>query len=133
MQATTNDVFFTDSQGISYNSSKAGKVIQRNYNLDVAPVIIILATHDVKSPLFVSQLTNIEKLNAEKYGYLLVISNSKNANKSGYHTSPKQAKSILKDSKFKMIIYDRQGNTAIETTRVISESELEKHLTTPLI
>ncbi len=128
-QTTINDISFHDSQGIDYESSSAGEIIKKNYNLDSLPAIIVLATSDVKLPSFVSQLNNINIFNAEEYEYLLVTANTINIDSSGYYTSSEQAESILKGSAFKIIIISRQGNIAIESTKVLSAVELKKHLT----
>jgi hypothetical protein len=127
-QTTINDISFRDSQGIKYESSSAGEIIKKNYNLDSLPAIIVLATSDVELPFFVSQLSNIDLFNAEKYEYLLVTANTGNVDSSGYYTSSEQAESILKGSAFKIIIINRQGNIVIESTKILSAVELKKHL-----
>lgn len=132
-KTTINDVSFHDSQGVEYEFSNAGKKIKKSYNLNSFPAIIVLATIDVKLPLFISQLSNVNMLNAEEYEYLLVTANTRNVDISGYYTSIEQAESILKESEFKVIILNGQGDIVIESTNILSASQLKKHLTKPSI
>lgn len=128
-QTTVNGILFHDAQGIAYESSSAGQIIKKNYNLDALPTIIVLATSDINSPLFMSQLKNINAFNAEEYGYLLVIANAANIDSSGYYTSIEEAGSILKDREFKMIIMNGQGDLVIDSTKILEAVELKKYLT----
>jgi hypothetical protein len=128
-QTTVNSILFHDAQGIAYESSSAGQIIKKNYNLDSFPTIIVLATNDIKSPLFMSQLKDINAFNAEEYGYLLVIANAANIDSSGYYTSIEEAESILKDNEFKIIIMKGQGDLVIESTKTLGTVELKKYLT----
>ncbi|MCP4493991.1 MAG: hypothetical protein GY820_42820, partial [Gammaproteobacteria bacterium] len=127
-KTTIKGVSFYDTQGIEYRFSSAGKTIQKNYDLDSIPVIIVLATSDVNLPLYISQLTNVNMFNAEEYEYLLIAANSKNVDSSGYYTSTEQAELILKGSPFKILIFNGQGNLIVESTNLISAIELKKHL-----
>jgi len=128
-QTTVNGILFHDTQGITYESSSAGQIIKKNYNLDSFPTIIVLATSDIKSPLFMSQLKSINTFNAEEYGYLLVIANAVNVDSSGYYTSIEEAASILKGNEFKITIMNGQGDLVIESTKTLDAVELKKHLT----
>lgn len=128
-QTTVNGILFHDTQGTAYESSSAGQIIKKNYNLNSFPTIIVLATSDIKSPLFMSQLKNINAFNAEEYGYLLVIANAENIDSSGYYTSIEEAESILKGNEFKMIIMNGQGDLVIESTKTLGAVELKKYLT----
>ena len=128
-QTTVNGILFHDTQGITYESSSAGQIIKKNYNLDSFPTIIVLATSDIKSPLFMSQLKSINTFNAEEYGYLLVIANAENIDSSGYYTSIEEAASILKGNEFKITIMNGQGDLVIESTKTLDAVELKKHLT----
>jgi len=130
---TIKDGSFYDAQGIEYRFSNAGETIKKEYNLDSMPVIIVLATSDVNFPLFISQLTNVNMLNAEEYEYLLVTASSKGVDSSGYYTSTEQAELILKGSPFKILIFNGQGNLVVESTNLISAIDLKKHLTKPSI
>ncbi|MBL4608651.1 MAG: hypothetical protein JKY01_12595 [Pseudomonadales bacterium] len=132
-QISINEVLFYDSQGIEYKFSSAGKTIQKNYNLDSMPVIIVLATSDVKLPLFISQLSNVNIFNAEEYEYLLVTANTRSVDSSGYYTSTEQAELILKGKEFKIVIFNSQGNMIVESTNLISANGLKTHLTKPSI
>ena len=128
-QTTVNDILFHDAQGITYESSSAGQIIKKNYNLDSFPTLIVLATSDIESPLFMSQLNNINAFNAEEYGYLLVIANAVNIDSSGYYTSIEEAESILKGNEFKITIMNGQGDLVIESTKTLDAVELKKYLT----
>lgn len=128
-QIAINDISFHDAQGVAYQSSSAGKIIKKNYNLDSLPVIIVLATRDVRLPIFISQLSNVNMLNAEEYEYLLVIANTKSIDSSGYYTRTEQAESVLKGSDFKITIIDGQGNRVVESPKALGVAALKKHLT----
>jgi len=106
-----------------------GTVIKKEYGLDENPKLILLATSNSDLDKFKSQLKIIKEIDAEKFQYLYVIANSKTLNKSGYHTSIFDAKNILGNSTFKIIIYDQNGILVRNSALVLGKNMILQHLT----
>ena len=119
---------FYDSHGKSYHSSTASLNLEREYQLDGKPGLVIVATTSENVSKFKQQMSVIHKVNPEQMQYLYVIANSEKEDVSGYYTEKIVAKKILAGDSFKIIIYDEKGKVLRKSTEVIGEEKLRYYL-----
>ena len=122
-------VMFSDSHGKYYRSDTVGGIIKNEYGLNENLSLILLATSNSDSEEFKSQLKIIKEIDAEEFQYLYVIANSDTLNKSGYYTSKIDAKNILGNTKFKIIIYDQHGDLVQSSSAVLEKKTILYYLT----
>lgn len=125
----SEEITFFDAYGKRYSSNTVGAVIKKEYDLNEKPKLILLATSNSDLEEFKSQLRIIKEIDAEKFQYLYVIANVETVDKSGYHTSRIDAKKILGNSAFKIIIYDQNGTLAQSSKAVVDKKVILHHLT----
>ncbi len=75
-----------------------------------------------------AQLEIMSTLDAEELQYLYVIANSEKVDSSGYHMQTTESERILSGDDFKIIVYDENGSAILIENKVVSETDLEKHL-----
>ncbi len=125
----SKEITFSDSHGKHYSSSTVGSTIKKEYDLNEKPKLILLATSNSDLEEFKSQLRIIKEIDAEKFQYLYVIANTETVNNSGYHTSKMDAKKILGNAAFKIMIYVQNGTLVQSSKAVIDKKAILNHLT----
>jgi len=125
----SEEITFSDSHGKHYSSNTVGAIIKKEYDLNEKPKLLLLATSNSNLEAFKSQLRIIKEIDAEKFQYLYVIANIETVDKSGYHTSKMDAKRILGNAAFKIIIYDQNGTLVQSSKAVVDKKVILHHLT----
>jgi len=130
--ASTNELTeftFYDSHGNEYNSLTAPSNLKKEFNIDVKPRMVVIATSSKSNTKYKEQIDIISKVNAEEMQYLYVVASSKEEDHSGYYVEKMNSERILVGDDFKVIVYDEIGQIVIKSTNVIGVVELKNHLT----
>lgn len=141
--STKKEVIFYSASGSAkykkYNTATFRKEINEVYRVAPETIVdkmVVVAAKDRESPEFISQSNVLHSIHAEKYAYIHIRANIENPGvdyRDAYHTDVKQAEIILNGSPFKIIVFDENGGVIVESTSVISRSELEQYLTRPKV
>jgi nitrate reductase NapAB chaperone NapD len=119
--------FFETNQIRKYNTSSFAKEFKHRFKGQNVPVTIIVATKDSSNDKFNSQLKSLYSIDVdtvESLGFIVVEANAEKRNDDVYHTSIKQAQTILGMEAFKILFYDRTGKFIKSETTVMTNDEI---------
>lgn len=123
-----SNIYFHDSYKTSYELKTAPHILQKEYNLENPPKLILLATSKNELELFKLQLNEIYQIDAEEINYIYIIANAEKEYKGQYYTSMNTAKRILSGKMFKIIIFNEQGKIIKNSDQVLYKEKLKKIL-----
>lgn len=120
---------FYDSGGNPYQLFSAGEKIKQEYNLLKKPKIVLVATKERQSSELKKQLSAIYQVDAEELGFILILTNAEQPDKSGYYTDKMTAKDILNQDSFRIVIINEAARPIASSNTPISSEDLKNYLT----
>ncbi len=120
---------FYDSSNKVYALVSAPSQLMREYGLVNKPKMVLIATKSIKSSNLDKQLKSIHSVDAERFGYIVILTNTEKPDTDGYYASTETAKQILSGSEFRITVFDEASKNVASSSTPLSPEELKKHLT----
>ena len=120
---------FYDSSGSLYQLASASERIKQEYNLLGKPKIILIASEKRQSSELEKQLSAIYQVDAEELGFILILTNTEQPDKSGYYADTMTAQNILNGKSFRVVIIDEAARGIASSNSPIDSEGLKNYLT----
>jgi hypothetical protein len=105
----TSSITIYDSHGREFSSQSMSEALSSDNPTAIRPSLIIVTTKSFREEAYLSQVQIINSIDLEEHQLMVAVGNTRIEDQSGYHLTTDQAKTVLKEDPFRILIFSKDG------------------------